>query len=342
MSGIADKFKPEDRPDMSTKVRTYLFSAAGLAVLAAALRTAALFTSFDREIGYFRPHAFLSTASGVMLVLAAVWALTGLWLIPDTALPRFMSSGGKLTAFFAAFTAGVFLVDLIYSSGTFAETVKSGEAARILAQFKHLRYYRLASDRAARFAFILSALALLCSLAAAVYFFMLSLPRAHRPGLAFAGMAAILRLLCGIARIYFDMDLVMNSPNKILLQTAFVCLMLFLLAEIRFLLEEKYARPRLYVVSALLALVTATVAGFSILIGYFGGVLKKFPYFGTEGFLCTALALYVFARLWDYAKLCEFRTAKKANEVPSETETAETAESTETAPAEDVSGREEN
>ena len=296
---------PAPAPRMEGKVRTYIYSTAGIALIAVALRIAALFTGFEPEAGYFSASSLVYVISKVMLTVGVLWALTALWLIPGQPLPRQMSSGGKCSAFFASFAAGVFLCDVIFKIVALCRQKTSGELGAILAQFKNLRYYRTAPDRTARLTVILSFVAVAASLAAIVYFFLLSLPVKHKPGLSLAGMAVILRLLCGLAVIYFDMDLAMNSPNKIVLQIGMVCAMLFLLAEARFLLPVEYARPRSYIAAGLITMLVCFVGGVSCLTGYFAGPLHKFGYFGSEGFVCATLAFYCFARLVDYAKVVE-------------------------------------
>lgn len=308
---------PAGTVDMSNKVKVYCWSVLGISLLAAVVRCAALSRELDREIGYFARGGFFHAVATALLVLGGLYALSSLFLIPAGVLPKRMSRGGKLSGFFASFTAGVFLCDLIFKISSFAGQIRSGELAQILDHFKNWKYYTSSADRTLRFSLILTVVGLLTCTVSALYFFMISLPRRSGQRLGLAGMCVIIRLLCGAALIYFDLNLGMNTPNKMILQIASVCAMLFLLAEIRFLIGGEYVRPRLYVASGLLAALFCIAGGLSCLWGYFTGPLSGFGYFAAEGFVLSSIGLCCFARVADYASV-KADGAEEPKEAPAE------------------------
>ena len=64
------------------------------------------------------------------------------------------------------------------------------------------------------------------------------------PVVAISGTLSIIALAIELANVHNDVSIALNSPNKMLFQFAVICVMLYLLAELRVVFSV--ARPRFY------------------------------------------------------------------------------------------------
>ena len=115
------------------------------------------------------------------------------------------------------------------------------------------------------------------------------------------GFAPGLRGVSGLAAIYFDMTVEMNSPNKLILQAALISVMIYFVYELRMLLGGKKAHPRAYVASGLVAVALSASAAIPLICGYFAGLISN-SYFFTESFICFNMMMYIAFRTLSFIR----------------------------------------
>jgi hypothetical protein len=186
---------------------------AALTLVAVILRTVAMLTSFDADIGYFDPSAAVTVNHALYFVTAALLVAAALF-IPRDALPR------ELDAVPARLPISV-LLGLILTAFTVAAFILCVPAARSRLVFAPA----------------------LLGLPTAVYF-LLSANRGGRftDPLGLAGFLPVLWCVSGIAELYFDPFVTMNSPVKVSLQMGLLGFMFIVLFELRFRIGRSLPR----------------------------------------------------------------------------------------------------
>ena len=115
------------------------------------------------------------------------------------------------------------------------------------------------------------------------------------------GPVALLTGLCGLT--YFEADHHMNAPVKIALQLAFIATMVFLTAEMRWVLDK--AQPRRYLASASVALFAnaCAIAGAFPVFSDLAGAVHGTRILGLT-LLCLCNGIYIACRLISFSKFC--------------------------------------
>lgn len=290
--------RPADRNTVKNMI--YLIAVLAAAVLSAILRTAAIFVGYDADIGYFARGKALPVISNLVCVLAVAAAV---------AFPFFADRSGKgihLSAhrrtapeyFATAYAAFVML-------GAFGYEIYRCIADRTVAQLFERAAEQAASNaytaRGLRVQGILIIIGIVASAISAIYFFLRIDDTNSREWHVLLGFAPGLRGIAGLAEIYFDMTVEMNSPNKLILQAALISAMFYFVYELRMILGGKKARPRAYVASGLAAVVLTLTASVSVIAGYFSGRISN-AYFFTEAFFCFNMFVYISVRTVAYAR----------------------------------------
>ncbi|MCQ2353642.1 MAG: hypothetical protein MJ102_00900 [Clostridia bacterium] len=303
--------------DIRSKLRIYRFSVLAVALLAGVLRTAALFTSYDKGIGYFNHNNILPATVTALLIIGSLWALSAAFLIRPEELPsapKFNTNGVFFSSIYAGF---IMLADFGYKIFQFFQLRKSGEINWILEKFRRLQEYTSAVDRSDRIIAVISVIGTAAALLSAIFFFVRASAKTAAKGHVILGMFVIIRALCGIALIYFDMDIPMNNPNKIILQIALMSAMLYFLTEERFLIGGGSEKPRAFMALALVSVILTASAGISCVIAFFAGVVSVGT-FCVEGLICIIFFLYIYAHFSAYEKALAAPEGADAKELTEE------------------------
>lgn len=199
--------------------RVAFWSAAVLTLAAACLRTAAFFTAYDGEIGYFNRSAVTTVYRILGTCCVFISSMCGM-LIPKDKLSAPSASRGRSPA--AAFPL----------------------AASLLAAFSFLLDYSGMS--------VLRILCILLSLCAAMHFLLALFGTGSRNLRGMLGFSVILLCMLIIGLTYNDPYVTMNSPVKLAVQFSCVGIMLGMTADLRRLLGKPAPRLALPVLSAAL------------------------------------------------------------------------------------------
>ena len=254
---------------LSFRYTAYWCAVCALTLALTLLRSIAFFTGFDADIGYFSPA--LSTVMDILIALGAAGCFSLLFFIKKDELPT-AAAPLSLAGMIAAGTVTVSLI-----------TVAVSLVARIVERSGDL------NTMTAPLGLMIPAACL--ALLAAPYFVLQLL---GKPKLApLFGYAMILAAVLFLSVTYFDRYTPMNAPHKISLHLSMLAIMVYMLYELRALLEQ--ARPRaLTVVSAIALLITATT-GSSDLIGYVGNKVND-PLYLAGDLLALSMAFYIAMR----------------------------------------------
>ncbi len=249
------------------KLCTYLAAALGLTLLTAALRIAALLSSFD-AIGYFSAGP-LPTLLYCLVALAVAGSLSVFWLFRGDTLtpplapretPLFSLVGSAMALFAFAFA----LIATVTGIGK----LEAPTAVSVIT---------------------------VLLLAAGIFYFAAPLfgARFPREATVLCGYGAILATVFLLIVTYFDRYTQMNAPHKVGLHMALVCAALYLLYEVRELLQKPL--PRLSLLFSALGLFFCGVVGISDTVAYLLGIFTD-PLYLPADLLCLSLFLYIGVR----------------------------------------------
>lgn len=277
-------------------IKGYLTVSLALALIAAVLRSMAYLFSFDADIGYFNGSLFAKIATYFILVSCA-FALSGfVFISKEASLPRKLTNEGNSIYFASVFAGFIMIADFAFKIYLMIGEEKLSYYKYIFAStFKSENSYIMRATAVIEIAGVVSALL------AAVCFFLRSSKKFDSKLCAWLGFFPIIRALTGVAQIYFEMEVQMNHPSKLMLEFALISLMIAFLYELRFFVSEDHAKPRSFIVFACVALIVAISAGISEMVGFFAGRLSKGD-FCIEAFFCLAMGLYGAARTISYVK----------------------------------------
>ena len=269
----------------------YFFGALVLSLAGIALRTYALFNSFDKDIGYYVTDAILPDVFHILCVIVCVLALAFVLVLPKNKdreyIPcRSVGAFGKVGSVFALVGTATYAV---YSLISLSDDIPI--AFGPVAQSSVLSAVSL-------FVIIFGVLAV-------IYFLLVFSGKTEKnDNHALFGYCDILFLLMVLAKSYFDFHTTMNSPNKLLTQTTLMLFMLYMLCELRFSLGISV--PRLYSGLSLAVIYFMLVSSVPGIIAFGAGILNKVEYF-----LCD-LVLLTYA-VYAIARFAEFALAQKKN-----------------------------
>ena len=240
-----------------------------LALIAAILRAAALFTEYEAGSTYFADHAILHTTflwvCGISLLLLLVFVVVCRKDIPA---PPYQNSLSIL------FSSAFFIVALIVSALLGFLAIPAATTA--LTKFFWL-------------------IAALCSLAAPLYFaFFFKADHSKSSLHGMLGLAPTFVFLLNAMLFYFDRSMQMNAPAKMLHLFAFLLLSCYFITESRGILLQ--AKPALFCFLAAASLLFSAAASIPNLL-YHLVAGHALALHSAYDFLLLAAALYTLARL---------------------------------------------
>ncbi|MCQ2429064.1 MAG: hypothetical protein MJ192_01920 [Clostridia bacterium] len=254
----------------------------GAALLAAILRTCALLTAFDPQIGFFDPSA-LVTVETVLCFLAVILPTVCACLIPKDTLPAELPDKSRdLTALLplAGFLA-------------FVLTCTTNRAAFLGVKLNPAGKDTVLSG-------VVTALTVL-AVVGVVYAFCLLYGVKSRPLCAGIGLVPIFWCLVLVSVTYLDQYVAMNSPLKIGLQMGTLAMAVALTAELRVLLGR--TAPRCYLVFMGIGAFFCFDNGVSYLIASLAHAVKEKPLYEFAAYVLAAMGLYFALRLVQYLRL---------------------------------------
>lgn len=304
--------------DIVAKQKKKLFTAFLAGVAASFVLTVLYCLSFalyyEKESGYFARGAFLPVFANIFLIICVVGFIVVAFLLKPQGLPGSLDRGGSVGAFAGLYAGFVMLFEAIWRGRLLFIDWSA------FSKYFDKSSPDFASSRLYRVSYVTDILTVLFCVGCAAYFVLLVRRgfRSVKNG-SVMGLFPVVRALLGVAQLYFDVSLALNSPSKLLAQFAMILLCLYFLAETRYSLPEPYARPRYYFVFALAAMVSCAAAGFPLLLLYF----KNSAYFASTvlvrsygevcfaGFYCLTFFIYILMRFPSYV-----RSAGIPSEVP--------------------------
>ena len=283
-------------------IKSYLKISLCLALICAALRSIAYLFSFDSEIGYFN-GSLLSKIATYFIIVSCAFALSGFYFISkEAALPRKLDNKGNSIYFASVFAGFIMIADFAYKV-----YLMIGEDKFSYYKFIFNRAFKSENAYITRATAVIEIAGVVSALLAAVCFFLRSSKKSDSKLCAWLGFFPIIRALTGVAQIYFEMEVQMNHPSKLMLEFALISIMIAFLFELRFFVAEDHAKPIGFFVLSCVALIVSVSASVSEMVGFFSGNLSKGD-FCIEAFFCLAMGLYGAARTISYVesiKVCE-------------------------------------
>jgi hypothetical protein len=267
-----------------------------LALVAATLRSLAYLFSFDADIGYFN-GSVLAKITTYFIIVSSAFALTGLIFVSkEAALPRKLPNSGNAIYFASVFAGFIMVADFAYKFYFMIGEDKFGYYKFIFApSYRHDNSYIIRATA------VIEILGVLASILAAICFFLRASKKFDSKLCAWLGFFPIIRALAGVAQIYFEMEIQMNHPSKLMIEFALVTIMIAFLYELRFFISEDHAKPIGFFALSCVAMIVSFSAGVSEMVGFFAGKLSKGS-FCIEAFFCLSMSLYVLARVISYIK----------------------------------------
>ena len=284
---LCGKFK-DTMQSQGSKVKIYRTGTLILCAVGFAAYLASYLIAGDGS-DYFSSNQILPKIATGLSVAAILWFLSALVRIPKNTLPTedFMRGKPCIAAAFPIIgTLGTGAIGMSYLDPT--------ELAAILVRQRPIDTNAICT--------LLVAVGTLLSIG---YYALRAInsPKTNNAAVVLGlGPVSLLTGLCGLT--YFELDHHMNAPAKLGLQLAFVATMLYLTAELRYLLDR--AQPRRYLSSACLALFANTCA----LAGAFPALLN--PTQTVHGvrilafaLLCLCNGAYIAYRLFSFSAHCQ-------------------------------------
>ena len=292
----------------SENIKTYLTVGFFLALICAILRVLAYLFSFDYDIGYFN-GSLLAKASTYFIIVSCAFAFSGLIFISKEApLPRKLTNSANAIYFASVFAGFIMITDFAYKIYFMIGEDKFSYYKFIFAPaYKHDNAYVI------KVTAVIEILGVLASLLAAVCFFLRASKKFDSKLCAWFGFFPIVRALTGVAQIYFEMEIQMNHPSKLMLEFALFSIMAAFLYELRFFIAEDRAKPVGFFVLSIVAVIISFAAGVSEIVGFFAGRLTKGD-FCIESFFCLTMSLYIAARTVSYVRSIPCPVAETASE----------------------------
>lgn len=252
------------------RFQIHTLAIAALTLCATVLRSIALSTALDVNVGYFREGAPVVTILYILEGIALLAALSLPFLLKRDTLPAGhppLSLASLIAAGIATLASIVMAVLLLVSLATLSAPA------------------------------ILSVLCLLMLLASAAYFALQFLAQTPPPKtLLLCGYGVILAAAFLLSITYFDLYTPMNAPHKLSLHMALLSVMLYMIFDLRNLIGAP--RPRgLGVFGAICFFLSAT-AGVSNAIAFLMGIYNDTFALGID-LLLIVFALWVGARTAD-------------------------------------------
>lgn len=248
------------------RLRLCLFCITFFTLTTAILRSAALLFAFDREIGYFATNSPFLSLIYVMVGICPILAFSLAFYIPRDTLAQ-----GRNTLSTAA----------LASSGVTALTA----LAVSITLIAHIATLKAPAP--------LTLLAFLLFFVASGYFFLSFLTQKQNAMQLPLGYAVILAAALLLAVTYFDLNTPMNAPRKISVHLCLLSVMLYMLYELRVLINRPLPRVKV-AVSGITFFICGSM-GLSNAVGFIAGAHDNVLYLVCDLF-SLAFAFYVATR----------------------------------------------
>ncbi len=243
--------------------RICLYGFPSLAVLGALLRTLALLTAFDAEVGYFNPGP-LPVASDILLAAAILAAILCACLTPKGAVSTTLCHPVSrvptllMGIVLAGFTVAAFILCYPFKATSLANTGAESETIDLLL------------------------LPVIFGLLSSTYYLLLVFTafldeNGRTPDwLSAIGFLPIFWALASLAETYTNRYVAMNSPVKISLHLALIGFLLILITELRYRLGK--AVPRLALCFLSIGIVLTIAGALPVLVATGAKVLANVPH----------------------------------------------------------------
>ena len=273
-----------------SKVIIYGGAAALLTVLGTLLRTVGLFKFYDREVGYFQSGALVPELFKWLCVIAPV----------------------------AFCFAGIFAsrVKIGQSCGFGSKLGSAVAAVMLLVHAVYLVPYCLSYVEGSP---LVPGLFLAFAVVSVLYFAVGATKKAAAENRALLGFCVILYATAGLAKSYFDFTTTMNSPDKLLLQVAYMAIMLYMLAETGLLIGAK--KSGRFAVFSFIAFFFCTVSSVPALAAYLSRGFYGFiaaPEYAMSQLGVLALAIFALCRFVDCLRLSRDYTREELDAIKEE------------------------
>lgn len=257
-----------DAKPLFFRYRLYLIGVGALTLLALLLRTLALLLCFDVDIGYFSTATFTDG-----FLVSFLYTIEALAVIGSFSLLFFIRRGELPTKRAPLSKAGL---------------IGTGFCA---LAFAAISVFLPTQINALPCPTIFTTLAAICSGLGAAYFILLFLGKTSNAPLFGYGVILAAALLLSVT--YFDRYTQMNAPHKVGLHLCLLAIMVFMLYELRMLINRSL--PRALSVTSAICFFFCTVVGVSGIIAFIAGIYTSLLYFIID-LLATGFALYIGSR----------------------------------------------
>lgn len=213
----------------NVKYKFYLLAALVASIALAAFRVVLLLFFFDKDVNYFARGTALPTVWSVLLLLAALFAASSVFVIKENELKEKKFSRSGFSVFASALCAFSLILNSVFG-------LTKGEKG------------------------VLNMIAAISAIPAALYFLSILATGSVSKLRSLFGFFVPIWGVLNLASIYFDSYVAINDPNEIIEQTAFISVMLFFLYELRVHLEKQ--KPKLHLFFGMCALIFTATASF--------------------------------------------------------------------------------
>ncbi len=276
--------------DVYAKAASFFSAQTVLAVISAAFWIAAVIFSFDADVGYFASSAWLPPAALAVSASFLLCAVSTYFIIPRGGMPVRIDYSSGISSASLDFVGFMLLFEAAYRVRDFILTFDAKK------EYFDRSLMSYSSNRAGRVSVVLSVLAIVFCAASALYFLLRATGgKGRRNLMTVLGLCAAFRAVAGVGLVYFDMTVAINAPGKLAVEFALVCVMLWTLLEVRFLLPEGYAKPKLYFTFSLITFASCFCAGTATAVGYLCGLEKNGTLF-IEGVFCLITGVLAWIR----------------------------------------------
>lgn len=268
--------------ETSNKLKIFLYSTIGLAVICSILFTVSMFVAFDAEIGYFSSTHPLSYIQSALLILSVLLCTSVLFLFPKDSITALNQANDRFVSFASLLCGFVFVAGMLI---TFLSTNANASTLTKLQKDIFL-------------------LIVLSGLVGSIYFIYDAItPNSN--GLTLKVIAAIFVIIYCLTSIIFehvDLYVPINVPRKNLLFVCFVSFSLFMVQKLRF--KTEMGQPKAFLLFGATTTILCTTFSISGLVAHCAGAFKDSSFL-MYYLIALAAAIYSLANLLSYTKSAE-------------------------------------
>lgn len=243
------------------KMKTAFIMSGVFSLAATALKCAAMFVEFDREIGFFSASAPMNTAADIVMLLSLVFFAAIVFPIKKRDVSQVINYSSSPFRFFSS-TSGCLMLVYAYVKWNEYLTEKTSLSA--------------ANAKKVNFLLIIVLLSLVSAAALFVYAF--GKNEKNSPKRAFLAASPAGVVLVRAIEIQFDGNIEMNDPVKISFQIASIALMLALVYTAKCEFDIHETSPRLRIFTLLASPVFVLSFALVTVICYYSKVNTVFSY----------------------------------------------------------------